>query len=62
MEVWKAVFLGAPFGTKQIFRAQRLISVGLVLVFSLTDGETNGSEKVCESNVRVFSTKLSSFI
>ena len=35
-----------------------LISVGLVLVVSLRDRETNGSDKVCESGVLLCSTKL----
>ena len=63
---WKPVFPSASFGTKQIeryscFRAQGMASVGsvgVVLVFSLRDGETNGSDKVCDSGVPLFSTKL----
>ena len=39
-----------------------LTSVGLVLVVSLRDRETNGSDKVCESGVPLWSTKLFSLM
>ena len=44
----------------QCFLAQRLTYayVGLVLVFSLRDGKLMESDKVCESEVPLFSTKL----
>ena len=39
-----------------------LTSIGLVLVVSLRDRETNGSDKVCESGVPLCSTKLFSLM